>query len=70
MRSGMNRWHVHCLPIVLWCANKQTLLYSKVIFAALMDHFALFGVAQRDYTIWRILASLGLVACVVVIAKF
>jgi transporter family-2 protein len=46
------------------------MLYSKIIFAALMDHFALLGVAQRDYTVWRILASLGLVGCVVVIAKF
>ncbi|CAO3683757.1 unnamed protein product [Umbelopsis vinacea] len=43
---------------------------AQVIFAALMDHFALLGVAQRDYTVWRILASLVLVACVVVIAKF
>ncbi|GAB5591639.1 hypothetical protein Unana1_06539 [Umbelopsis nana] len=43
---------------------------AQVIFASLMDHFALFGVAQRDYTVWRILASLGMVGCVVVIAKF
>jgi len=43
---------------------------AQIIFASIMDHFALFGVAQRDYTIWRILASLGLVGCVVVIAKF
>ncbi|KAJ2956188.1 hypothetical protein NQZ79_g7912 [Umbelopsis isabellina] len=43
---------------------------SQVIFASIIDHFALLGVPQRDYTVWRILASLGLVGCVVVIAKF
>jgi transporter family-2 protein len=36
----------------------------------IIDHFALVGVAKRAYTVWRILASLGLVGCVVVIAKF
>ncbi|KAI9287086.1 hypothetical protein BC943DRAFT_359009 [Umbelopsis sp. AD052] len=43
---------------------------AQIIFASIIDHFGLLGVAQRDYTVWRILASLGLVGCVVVIAKF
>ncbi|GAA5796625.1 hypothetical protein HPULCUR_001998 [Helicostylum pulchrum] len=43
---------------------------AQIIMACLIDHFALVGVAKRTYTVWRILASLGLVGCVVVIAKF
>ncbi|KAI8645717.1 hypothetical protein BD408DRAFT_440740 [Parasitella parasitica] len=43
---------------------------AQIIMACLIDHFALVGVAKRTYSIWRILASLGLVGCVVVIAKF
>ncbi|KAI8057563.1 uncharacterized protein B0P05DRAFT_591258 [Gilbertella persicaria] len=43
---------------------------AQIIMACIIDHFALVGVARRRFTIWRILASLGLVGCVVVIAKF
>ncbi|CEP12635.1 hypothetical protein [Parasitella parasitica] len=43
---------------------------AQIIMACLIDHFALVGVAKRTYSVWRILASLGLVGCVVVIAKF
>ncbi|KAG2202638.1 hypothetical protein INT47_002070 [Mucor saturninus] len=43
---------------------------AQIITACVIDHFALVGVTKRTYTIWRILASLGLVGCVVVIAKF
>ncbi|KAG1123913.1 hypothetical protein G6F42_010109 [Rhizopus arrhizus] len=43
---------------------------AQIIMACLIDHFALVGVAKRTYTVWRILASFGLVGCVVVIAKF
>ncbi|KAI7898531.1 uncharacterized protein BX663DRAFT_524462 [Cokeromyces recurvatus] len=43
---------------------------AQIITACLIDNFALVGVEKRPYTIWRILASLGLVGCVVVIAKF
>ncbi|GAA5815484.1 hypothetical protein MFLAVUS_008996 [Mucor flavus] len=39
---------------------------AQIIMACLIDHFALVGVAKRTYTVWRILASLGLVGCVVV----
>lgn len=38
--------------------------------ACIIDHFGFVGVTKRRYTIWRILASLGLVGCVVVIAMF
>lgn len=48
----------------------KTNVSLQIIMACLIDHFALVGVAKRTYTVWRILASLGLVGCVVVIAKF
>ncbi|KAI8068659.1 hypothetical protein BC940DRAFT_298743 [Gongronella butleri] len=43
---------------------------SQVISACVIDHFGLLGVAKRKYTIWRILASFGLVGCVAVITIF
>ncbi|KAI8331484.1 hypothetical protein BC941DRAFT_438499 [Chlamydoabsidia padenii] len=43
---------------------------SQVITACVMDHFGLVGVPKRRYTIWRILASLGLIGCVAVITIF
>lgn len=48
----------------------KTHVSLQIIMACLIDHFALVGVAKRTYTVWRILASFGLVGCVVVIAKF
>lgn len=38
--------------------------------ACVIDHWALMGVPQRDFTVWRILASLGLVLCVFIIARY
>lgn len=43
---------------------------AQIITACVIDHFALVGVTKRTYSIWQLLASLGLVGCVVVIAKF
>ncbi|KAI8876724.1 DUF606-domain-containing protein [Backusella circina FSU 941] len=43
---------------------------AQIIMACVIDHFGLVGVAQRTYTVWRILASIGLVGCVVIIAIF
>ncbi|CAO3692801.1 unnamed protein product [Rhizopus stolonifer] len=43
---------------------------SQIIMACVIDHFALVGVAQRTFTVWRIIGSLGLVGCVFVITKF
>ncbi|KAI9472361.1 MAG: hypothetical protein EXX96DRAFT_583781 [Benjaminiella poitrasii] len=43
---------------------------AQIIMACIIDHFGLVGVVQRTYTLWRILASLGLVGCVIVISKF
>ncbi|KAI8376355.1 uncharacterized protein BYT42DRAFT_574305 [Radiomyces spectabilis] len=43
---------------------------AQVIMACIIDHFGLVGVAKRRYTLWRMLASLGLIGCVAVIARF
>ncbi|KAL0087773.1 hypothetical protein J3Q64DRAFT_1734385 [Phycomyces blakesleeanus] len=43
---------------------------SQVIVACIVDHFGLVGMKKRPFTIPRIIASLGLVGCVVVIAMF
>ncbi|KAI9009923.1 hypothetical protein CLU79DRAFT_839840 [Phycomyces nitens] len=43
---------------------------SQVIMACIIDHFGLVGMKKRPFTIPRIIASLGLVGCVVVIAMF
>ncbi|KAI8886158.1 DUF606-domain-containing protein [Backusella circina FSU 941] len=43
---------------------------AQIITACIIDHFGLLGLAKRKYSIWRILASLGLIGCVVVVAKF
>ncbi|KAI8991119.1 hypothetical protein BDF20DRAFT_842762 [Mycotypha africana] len=48
----------------------STFVSAQIIMACIIDHFGLVGVIQRTYTVWRILASLGLVGCVVVIALF
>ncbi|CAO3626541.1 unnamed protein product [Cunninghamella blakesleeana] len=43
---------------------------SQVIMACIVDNFALVGVQERAYSTWRILASLGLVFFVFIIAHF
>ncbi|KAI9312290.1 hypothetical protein BX666DRAFT_873349 [Dichotomocladium elegans] len=43
---------------------------SQVIMACLMDHFALTGVPKRKFSLYRILASLGMIGCVAVITLF
>ncbi|KAF9970545.1 hypothetical protein BGZ73_006732 [Actinomortierella ambigua] len=44
---------------------------SKLIMGCVIDHFQLLGVSMhRKYTIWRMLATVLLVGCTVVIAKF
>ncbi|KAI8061450.1 hypothetical protein BC940DRAFT_310371 [Gongronella butleri] len=43
---------------------------AQVIMACLIDNFGLVGDPQRTYTTWRILASIGLVFFVFVIARF
>ncbi|KAI9494546.1 hypothetical protein BDB00DRAFT_308137 [Zychaea mexicana] len=43
---------------------------SQVISACIMDHFGLTGIKKRRYSIWRMLASLGLIGCVAVITLF
>ncbi|KAG0355604.1 hypothetical protein BC939DRAFT_505366 [Gamsiella multidivaricata] len=43
---------------------------AQMIFSCLIDHFSIFGIPFRQYTLWRGLATIGLIACVAVIAKF
>ncbi|KAI7852351.1 hypothetical protein BDC45DRAFT_514074 [Circinella umbellata] len=43
---------------------------AQVIMGCIMDHFGLTGIPKRRYSIWRILASLGLIGCVAVITIF
>ncbi|CAO3617806.1 unnamed protein product [Cunninghamella echinulata] len=43
---------------------------SQVIMACIVDHFGLVDIQERAYTTWRILASLGLVFFVFIIAHF
>ncbi|OZJ06548.1 hypothetical protein BZG36_00524 [Bifiguratus adelaidae] len=43
---------------------------SQIIFACIIDHFALVGVPQRTFTLWRGLGVIGLVGSVAVITKF
>ncbi|CAO3597142.1 unnamed protein product [Absidia cylindrospora] len=43
---------------------------SQVIMACIIDHFGLVGDPQRDYSLGRILGSIGLVFFVFVIARF
>ncbi|KAF8933980.1 hypothetical protein BGZ58_005999 [Dissophora ornata] len=43
---------------------------AQMIFSCLIDHFSIFDIPFRQYTLWRGLATIGLVACVTIIAKF
>ncbi|KAG0224875.1 hypothetical protein BGW42_004828 [Actinomortierella wolfii] len=44
---------------------------SKLIMGCVIDHFQLLGVSvHRKYTIWRMLATVTLIGCTVVIAMF
>ncbi|KAL1932033.1 hypothetical protein VTP01DRAFT_9089 [Rhizomucor pusillus] len=43
---------------------------SQVIMACIIDHAGIVGVNHREYTVWRILASFGMIFCVFIIARF
>ncbi|KAF9347725.1 MAG: hypothetical protein J3Q66DRAFT_389477 [Benniella sp.] len=43
---------------------------SQLVFSCIIDNFSLFGIKFRQYTVWRGLATAGLIGCVGVIAKF
>ncbi|GJJ73315.1 bacterial/archaeal transporter family-2 protein [Entomortierella parvispora] len=43
---------------------------AQLVFSCIIDNFALFDMPHRQYTLWRGLASVGLIGCVGVIAKF
>ncbi|KAF9360400.1 hypothetical protein BGX26_009525 [Mortierella sp. AD094] len=43
---------------------------AQLIFSCIIDHFGFFGIPIRHYTLWRGLATIGLIGCVGVIAKF
>ncbi|KAF9582974.1 hypothetical protein BGW38_010497, partial [Lunasporangiospora selenospora] len=43
---------------------------AKIIWACIIDHFQMFGVPFRQYTVWRGLATAVLIGCVGIIAKF
>ncbi|KAG0302889.1 hypothetical protein BGZ98_007147 [Dissophora globulifera] len=43
---------------------------SQMIFTCMIDHFSIFGIPHRQYTVWRGLATIGLIGCVAVIARF
>ncbi|KAF9401779.1 hypothetical protein BGX21_000628 [Mortierella sp. AD011] len=46
------------------------IISAKLVFSCIIDQFGLFGIPRRKYTIWRGLATVGLVGCVAVISKF
>ncbi|KAG0220702.1 hypothetical protein B0O80DRAFT_493443 [Mortierella sp. GBAus27b] len=43
---------------------------AQLVFSCIIDNFALFGIKYRQYTVWRGLATAGLIGCVAAIAKF
>jgi transporter family-2 protein len=43
---------------------------SQLVFSCIIDNFQFFGIAYRTYTLWRGLATVGLIGCVAAIAKF
>ncbi|KAL1935069.1 hypothetical protein VTP01DRAFT_4209 [Rhizomucor pusillus] len=43
---------------------------AQVLMACVMDHFGITGIPKRKFSVWRILASLGLIGCVAVITLF
>ncbi|KAI7821391.1 hypothetical protein BC939DRAFT_478372 [Gamsiella multidivaricata] len=46
------------------------IICAKLIFSCLIDNFGFFGIPKRKYTIWRGLATIGLIGCVAVISVF
>ncbi|KAF9125680.1 hypothetical protein BGX30_000343 [Mortierella sp. GBA39] len=43
---------------------------AQLVFSCIIDNFQFFGIAYRTYTLWRGLATVGLIGCVAAIAKF
>ncbi|KAG0275511.1 hypothetical protein BGZ95_008711 [Linnemannia exigua] len=43
---------------------------AQLVFSCIIDNFQFFGITYRTYTLWRGLATVGLIACVAAIAKF
>ncbi|CAO3567282.1 hypothetical protein BGZ70_008886 [Mortierella alpina] len=43
---------------------------TQTIFSCVIDHFQIFDLPFRQYSVWRGLATVGLIGCVAVIAKF
>ncbi|KAF9110754.1 hypothetical protein BGX27_005929 [Mortierella sp. AM989] len=43
---------------------------AQLVFSCIIDNFGIFGIPFRQYTLWRGLATIGLIGCVGVIAKF
>ncbi|KAF9939959.1 hypothetical protein BGZ65_008922 [Modicella reniformis] len=43
---------------------------AQLVFSCVIDNFGIFGIPFRQYTVWRGLATAGLICCVAVIAKF
>ncbi|KAG0377906.1 MAG: hypothetical protein J3R72DRAFT_470720 [Linnemannia gamsii] len=43
---------------------------AQLVFSCIIDNFQFFGIPYRTYTLWRGLATVGLIGCVAAIAKF
>ncbi|KAF9099541.1 hypothetical protein BGX29_006094 [Mortierella sp. GBA35] len=43
---------------------------TQLVFSCIIDNFEFFGITYKAYTLWRGLATVGLIACVAAIAKF
>ncbi|KAG0263378.1 hypothetical protein BG011_008900 [Mortierella polycephala] len=43
---------------------------AQLVFSCIIDHFQIFEIPFRPYTVWRGLATISLIGSVVVIAKF
>ncbi|KAF9897596.1 hypothetical protein BX616_005300 [Lobosporangium transversale] len=43
---------------------------AQLIFSCIIDNFSIFGINYRQYTVWRGIATVGLISCVAAIAKF
>jgi transporter family-2 protein len=43
---------------------------AQLVFSCIIDNFQFFGITYRTYTVWRGLATAGLIGCVAAIAKF
>ncbi|KAF9987219.1 hypothetical protein BGZ65_004598 [Modicella reniformis] len=46
------------------------IISAKLLFSCVIDHFGLFGVQKRKYTVHRGLATIGLIGCVAIISQF